>query len=85
MEACQHDGLVLDKPKNQGLGYDMNTRTRRVHVGIWYILGPESRYMGTALGPKYIPYTVIYLPGPFGEMTTILIPHHMVIFEKWVP
>ena len=21
------------------------------------ILGPESRYMGTPLGPKYIPYT----------------------------
>ena len=22
-----------------------------------YTFGPESRYMGTALGPKYIPYT----------------------------
>ena len=28
---------------------------QRVHVGIWDILGPSSRYMGTPLGPKYIP------------------------------
>ena len=31
--------------------------TQRVHVAIWYILGPSSRYMGTSLGPKCIPYT----------------------------
>ena len=31
--------------------------TQRVHVGIWDILGPYSRYMGTPLGPKYIPYS----------------------------
>ena len=30
--------------------------SQRVHVGIWDILGPYSRYMGTPLGPKYIPY-----------------------------
>ena len=27
------------------------------HVGKWDILGPYSKYMGTPLGPKYIPYT----------------------------
>ena len=28
--------------------------TQRVHVAIWYILGPQSRYTGNSLGPKYI-------------------------------
>ena len=28
-----------------------------VHVVIWYILGLSGRYMGTLLGPQYIPYT----------------------------
>ena len=31
--------------------------TQRVHVGIWYMLAPSSRYTGTPLGPQYIPYT----------------------------
>ena len=31
--------------------------SQRVHVAIWYILGPLSRYVGTPLGPKYIPYS----------------------------
>ena len=35
----------------------LNPKPQRVHVGVWDILGPESRYMGTPLGPKYIPYT----------------------------
>ena len=39
--------------------------TQRVHVGTWDILGPESRYMGTPLGPKYIPYTYMDPLGKF--------------------
>ena len=31
--------------------------SQRVHVAIWGILGPSSRYMGTPLGLKYVPYT----------------------------
>ena len=38
-------------------GRIVTKRTQTVHVGIWDILGPSSRYMGTPLGAKYIPYT----------------------------
>ena len=30
------------------------------------MLGPSSRYMGTPLGPKYIPYTYMDPLGSFG-------------------
>ena len=33
------------------------SQTQNVHIALWYILGPESRYMGTPLGPGYTPYT----------------------------
>ena len=35
----------------------VRVESQRAHVGLWDILGPQSRYMGTPLGPKYIPYT----------------------------
>ena len=39
----------------KGLGIGLSIWFR---VAIWYILGPESRYMGTASSTKYI----LYLP-----------------------
>ena len=39
------------------LSFRFRSHSQRVHVGIWDILRPQSRYMGTPLGPKYIPYT----------------------------
>ena len=43
--------------------------SQRVHVGIWDILGgPYSRYMGTPLGPRYIPYTYM---NPLGYLFRI--------------
>ena len=43
--------------------------SQRVHVVIWYILGLSSRYMGTPLGPKYIPYTYM---DPLGLLSKFL-------------
>ena len=40
------------------------SQTQKVHVAMLYILGPESRHLGTSLGPGYTPYTYIdYLYG----------------------
>ena len=42
----------------QGLGFRAVWRHGdKVHVGIWYILRLQSRYMGSPSGHKYIPYT----------------------------
>ena len=35
----------------------MTDKKNTHHVAIWDILGPQSRYMGSPLGPKFIPYT----------------------------
>ena len=43
--------------------------SQRVHVAIWYIPGPESRYMGNPLGSKYIPYTYMDPLGICGVAT----------------
>ena len=46
------------KGRGGGLyGSSCSKNSQRVHVAIWYILSPSSRYMGTPLGPKYIPYS----------------------------
>ena len=47
-------------------------QTQRVHVAIWYILGPSSRYIGNPLGPQV--YT-IYLHGPFGKVVHLSREH----------
>ena len=47
--------------------------TQRVHVGLWYILGLQSRYMGTPLGPKYIPYTYMDPLGKLIQITGLLL------------
>ena len=39
------------------LQFQVEGPTQRVHVAVWYILGPYSRYMGTPLGLNCIPYT----------------------------
>ena len=52
---------------------------QRFHVVIWYILGPESRYMGTPLGPKYVPYP--YLDPLGGKGPIILRAFHVHIGE----
>ena len=44
----------------QGLRFGFRAVWRhadKVHVGIWYILRLQSRYMGSPSGHKYIPYT----------------------------
>ena len=46
-----------------------NAVAQRLHVAIWYILGPYSSYMGTPWGPKYILYSYM---GPLGNMCSTL-------------
>ena len=43
---------------------------QRFHVVIRYMLGPESRYMGTPLGPKYVPYPYL---DPLGRKGPIIL------------
>ena len=45
----------------------LKSGTQRVHVALWYILGPLFRYMGTPLGPKYEPYTYM---DPLGKSSS---------------
>ena len=50
MGGCQNYGPFLGS-------YYNTPPTQRLHVVIWYILGPYSSHMGTSLGPKYVPYS----------------------------
>ena len=71
---------IFDKRRGYGPNLNSSFRvegffqvlTQRLHVVIGYILGLQSRYMGTLSGPKYIPYTYM---DPLGEGCSILIPH----------
>ena len=50
-----------------------------VHVGIWDILRAKSRYMGTPLGPKYIPYTYM---DPLGNIPGVMVPQEPYCLAK---